>query len=63
MAVQKPADLTCFTKEQIRLLKEMIHYYKWTMAALNETNKIPFKWIDTTATERMDKLTHAQKSA
>jgi len=63
MAIQKPVDLTCFTKEQIRLLKEMIHYYKWTMAALNETNKIPFKWIDSSATLRMDSLVHAQKNA
>lgn len=63
MAVQKPVDLTCFTKEQIKLLKQMIHYYKSTMKSLNETNKIPFKWIDSSATLRMDQLTHAQKNA
>merc|ERR1719379_298519 len=63
MAIQKPADLTCFTKEQIKLLKEMIHYYKWTTKALNETNAHPFKWIDSSATLRMDQLLHAQKNA
>jgi len=63
MAVQKPEHLTCFTKEQIRLLKMMIHYYKSTMASLNATKKIPFKWIDSSAVERMDKLVHAQTNA
>jgi hypothetical protein len=63
MAVQKPVDLTCFTREQIKLLKEMIHYYKSTTKLLNETNKIPFKWIDSSATLRMDQLLHAQKNA
>merc|ERR1719161_2734510 len=33
------------------------------MKSLNETNKIPFKWIDSSANLRMDQLTHAQKWA
>jgi len=63
MAVAKPANLTCFTLEQIRKLKEMLHYLNYTEGTLNETIARNYKWIDATAILRNDTLVHAQTNA
>merc|ERR1719456_1727282 len=63
MAVMKPERLTCFTDEQIQLLKDMMHYRNVTIEALDETEKIPFPWIDASANLRKDSLKFAQGHA
>jgi len=63
MAVMKPERLTCFTNEQIQLLKDTIHYRNVTLKDLRATEKIPFPWIDASANLRKDSLKFAQGHA
>jgi len=60
---RKPAHLNCFSREQIRLLKEMMHYLEWTEERLNATEAVAYKWIDVSANTRMAWLKLAQTNA
>lgn len=62
-AVKRPVHLTCFTEEQIALLKEMIHYANWTKGRLATAEATGYKWIDASAKLRIDSLKHAHSFA
>jgi len=40
MAVSRPQEISCFTDEQIRELKNMIHYWKLSVERYNITMNI-----------------------
>ena len=55
----KPVMINCFTKEQINLLKDLIHYERVGREELEATMKIDYDWTDTGAATRKATLEHA----
>jgi len=68
-AVAKPQDMNCFTLDQIKGLKKMIHYWELSEKRFNETMNITgpggakIEWKDATAGLRKATLEHAHKSS